>query len=184
MQEIVLASNSQTRAEILREFDIPFVQRGVDFDEDSLEISSAKSFVYEATKGKLNRYLELFGLDKPVLCADTVVAVGDKILRKAKDEKDAKEILLSQSNQRVSILTCMAYKSHNLEFLDLSSTWYIFDKFDDDDLEAYLKSGEWRGKAGACMVEGFCKKYIKKVVGLESTAKGLSIEKLIPFLDV
>ncbi len=41
-----------------------------------------------------------------------------------------------------------------------------------------------RDKAGACMVEGFCKRYIKEVVGLESTAKGLSIEKLLPFLEL
>ncbi|MBP9566206.1 MAG: Maf family protein, partial [Sulfurospirillum sp.] len=49
-------------------------------------------------------------------------------------------------------------------------------------LDAYLDGNEWRGKAGACMVEGFCKSYIQEVVGLESTAMGLSIEKLIPFL--
>jgi septum formation protein len=40
----------------------------------------------------------------------------------------------------------------------------------------------WKDKAGACMVEGFCKKYIKSQIGLTSTAMGLSIEKLIPYL--
>ena len=45
----------------------------------------------------------------------------------------------------------------------------------------YLNSGECFGKAGAIMVEGFCKPYIKSVKGLESTAMGLSIEKLIPY---
>jgi len=39
------------------------------------------------------------------------------------------------------------------------------------------------GKAGACMVEGFCKKYIVKSEGLESCAMGLSVEKILPFLD-
>ena len=50
-------------------------------------------------------------------------------------------------------------------------------------MENYLKSGECFGKAGAIMVEGFCKPYIKSVKGFESTAMGLSIEKLIPFLN-
>ncbi|MBD3806311.1 MAG: septum formation inhibitor Maf, partial [Sulfuricurvum sp.] len=39
------------------------------------------------------------------------------------------------------------------------------------------------GKAGACMVEGFCKPYIREVRGFESTAMGLSIEVLKPFLE-
>ena len=51
-----------------------------------------------------------------------------------------------------------------------------------EELELYLDSGEWKGKAGACMVEGFCKPYIKEVKGLESNAMGLGIEKLLPFI--
>ena len=62
------------------------------------------------------------------------------------------------------------------------STDYVFDKFDEDDLNSYPDSGEWKGKAGACMVEGFCKKYIKEIRGLESCARGLQIEKLLPFI--
>ena len=52
----------------------------------------------------------------------------------------------------------------------------------EDDLERYLDSGEWQGKAGACMVESFCRRYIKEVRGYESTAMGLSVEVLKPFL--
>ena len=69
-----------------------------------------------------------------------------------------------------------------LELLDISSTDYLFNDFNMDDLERYLDSGEWRGKAGACMVEGFCKPYIKEVKGIESCAMGLSVEVLKPFL--
>ncbi|MCK4442199.1 MAG: Maf family protein, partial [Sulfurovaceae bacterium] len=45
-----------------------------------------------------------------------------------------------------------------------------------------LDSGLWDGKAGGCMVEGFCKKYIQKVEGYESTAMGLQVERLIGWL--
>ena len=76
----------------------------------------------------------------------------------------------------------MNYKSKKLEFLDLSETKYLFYPFDEDDLENYLKGDEWKDKAGACMVEGFCKKYIREVKGLQSCAMGLTIEKLLPFL--
>lgn len=155
---------------------------GVSFDEDMLKFTKPKDFVYHATKGKMQEYLSLNNLDTPVLCADTVVCADGEILRKAKDRDDAREILQKQSGNTVSILTCMIYKSKKMEFVDLSVTKYMFLPFDADKLELYLKSDEWKGKAGACMVEGFCKQYIKKVTGLQSTAMGLSIEKLIPFL--
>ncbi len=180
---LILASSSKTRAKILKEFGIEFEQKSCEFDEDGIDTKSAKSFVYLACKGKLESCEQKLGLSYPILCADTVVCVDDKILRKAKDREDAKRILLSQSGARVDILTCMMYKSEDFSFTDLSKTSYIFDKFDENELDKYLQSDEWRDKAGACMVEGFCKKYIKEVRGLESCAKGLQIEKLLPFLD-
>ena len=64
------------------------------------------------------------------------------------------------------------------ELIDISQTDYLFDIFNKEDLEKYLDSGEWRGKAGACMVEGFCKTYIKEVHGYESTAMGLNTNTL------
>ena len=183
MKKIVLGSNSVTRAELLDSFGVPFIQRAASFDEESLHVKNPAHFVYRATMGKMNSYVEEFGLDMPVVCADTVVTCKGKLLRKAKDVDDAREILLTQSGEVVSILTCMVYKSKKLEFIDLSSTDYIFDEFDRDALEEYLKGDEWKGKAGACMVEGFCKSYIKEVRGYESTAMGLCVEKLLPFLE-
>jgi len=144
MQTIVLGSSSITRAELLNKFGVPFIQRDAGFDEESLRISDPAHFVYHATKGKMQSYLEKYDLEMPVLCADTVVTAKGQILRKAKD--------------------------------------YLFLPFDVKALHDYLQSDAWRGKAGACMVEGFCKSYIKEVVGLESTAMGLSVEKLLPFL--
>lgn len=182
MQTIVLGSSSQTRAMLLDKFAIPFIQRECGFDEEQLRIYDPAHFVYHATKGKMQSYLQSWDLELPVLCADTVVTAHGEILRKAKDKEDARRILEAQSGSKVSILTCMMYKSKTLELIDLSTTDYLFLPFHADALDAYLETDEWRGKAGACMVEGFCKSYIKEVTGLESTAMGLSVEKLLPFL--
>ena len=181
---IVLASNSISRAKILREAGVAFVQKGCDFDEESIKASSPKNFVYQATMGKYHTCKKMFGLKNPLLVADTVVTAGNQILRKARDREDAKRILMLQSGTVSAIITCMIYESKELFFLDISSTEYHFEEFDAKALEAYLDLGEWQGKAGACMVEGFCKPYIKKVKGLESNAMGLGIEKLLPFIDV
>jgi septum formation protein len=82
----------------------------------------------------------------------------------------------------MAIISAMHYKTKNFYMSDVSATYYNFSSFKKDDLDEYLEGGLWQGKAGGCMVEGFCKKYIKSVKGHESTAMGLSVEKLIPWL--
>jgi septum formation protein len=178
-----LASSSETRAMLLRSAGIEFIQESVDFDEESIVANSPKNFVYQATMGKYEANFKAFGIDElPLLVADTVVTAQGQILRKARCVDDARNILMTQSGNITSIITCMIYHSKNLKLIDISKTDYIFKEFDQDDLEAYLASGEWRGKAGACMVEGFCKPYIKEVRGYESTAMGLSVEVLQRFM--
>ena len=180
---IRLASSSFTRAELLKSASIDFIQESVDFDEDSIIASSPKNFVYQATIGKYQANLKAFGYqDYPLLVADTVVTSQNQILRKAKCIDDARNILYTQSGNITSIITCMIYQTPRKKIIDISSTDYIFDTFDEIKLDEYLQSGEWRGKAGACMVEGFCKDYIKEVRGFESTAMGLNTEVLKRFL--
>jgi len=177
-----LASSSSTRAQLLSDAGIEFLQQSVDFDEDSIIATSPKNFVYQATLGKYETNLKEFGFnDYPLLVADTVVTSQNQILRKAKCVDEARNILMTQSGNITSIVTCMIYHSKDMKLIDISQTDYIFDEFNQDDLQEYLKGGEWRGKAGACMVEGFCKPYIKEVRGYESTAMGLSVEVLKAF---
>lgn len=178
-----LGSNSPTRALILKNFGIDFIQNGGDFDEDSIKTTNPKSFCYEATKGKFNELYNKYGIeDMPLLVADSVVTCEGKLLRKAKDLNDAKTMLELQSENITSVITCMIYKSKVKEIIDISVTTYEFKKFDKNHMDEYLSSGECFGKAGAIMVEGFCKPYIKKVVGYESTAMGLCAEKLKIFI--
>jgi septum formation protein len=178
-----LASSSQTRALLLADAGISFKQESVDFDEDKIIATSPKNFVYQATMGKYEANLRAFGFeDYPLLVADTVVTARGQILRKARCKDDARNILMTQSGNITSIVTCMVYHSREQKIIDISQTDYLFEKFDMDSLDKYLESGEWRGKAGACMVEGFCKSYIKEVRGFESTAMGLNTDLLKAFI--
>jgi len=180
---IHLASNSESRALLLRKFGIDFIQRSSKYDEDQITTTVAKDFVYMASKGKMEAAVREFGLDVPLLCADSVIMAADgSILRKAKDIDDARRILNIQSGSTISIVSSLHFKSKELLLVDTSATHYHFRHFEKEDLEAYLESGLWRGKAGGCMVEGFCKKYIKSVNGYESTAMGLQVEVLLPWL--
>ncbi len=180
---IYLCSSSPSRAMLLEKFGVAFTQKSVEYDEEQIVTSDAKDFVYTASKGKMEAAVRQFGLDIPLLCADTVIATKDgSILRKAKDVEDARRILMLQSGSSISIISSLHYRTKSLLFTDISATHYTFAPFEHDDLEAYLKSGLWQGKAGACMVEGFCKPYILSVNGLESTAMGLQVEVLLPWI--
>ena len=182
---IYLCSSSESRALLLNNFGVEFVQRSVSYDEEQITTSIAKDFVYTASKGKLDAAVREFGLDIPLLCADTVIAAADgTILRKAKNVEDARRILKIQSGSTISIISSAHYRSKHLSFSDISATHYHFTKFEEEDLEKYLESGLWQGKAGGCMVEGFCKKYIQSVDGYESTAMGLQVETLLPWIKV
>jgi len=180
---IHLASNSPSRALLLKNFGVDFMQKSPDYDEEQITASIAKDFVYTASKGKLEAAVREFGLEVPLLCADTVITAADgSILRKAKDKEDARRILNIQSGSSISIISSLHYRSKTLAFSDISATHYHFSIFEEEDLEDYLESELWRGKAGGCMVEGFCKKYIKSVNGYESTAMGLQVEVLLPWI--
>ncbi len=178
-----LCSSSDTRAALLKSFGIEFIQSPIEFDEDSIKTKDAKSFVYEVAKGKYKKALQEFDVEIPILVADTVIEANGEILRKAKNKEEAKKILEQISGSEISIITASILKKDKMEFIDISTTKYEFKEFDKEDLQKYLDSKEWEGKAGACMVEGFCKKYIKKTQGLESNAMGLPVEKIKPWLE-
>ncbi|CAA6810633.1 MAG: Septum formation protein Maf [uncultured Campylobacterales bacterium] len=179
---IRLCSSSPTRAKILKDSNINFTQSTPNFDEEQIKINTPKEFVYQATKGKFEAGISEFGSDIPLLACDTVVVVGNEVLRKPRDINDAKYLLELQSANSVSIVTCMMFVRGSIRYEDIISTTYEFAKFDEVDLQEYLSSEDWRGKAGGIMVEGFAKKYILSVDGYESTAKGLCVEALRTWL--
>jgi septum formation protein len=180
---IHLASNSQSRALLLNKFNIDFIQKAPSYDEELIKTTNAKDFAYIASKGKLEAAIKEFGLETPLLTADSVIlSTNGELLRKPKNVDDAKRILELQSGSSMAIISAMHYKTKTFYMADVSATFYNFSTFDINDLDEYLESNLWSGKAGGCMVEGFCKKYINSVQGYESTAMGLSVEKLLPWL--
>ena len=174
---MILCSQSQTRAKLLQNAGVKFIQKSCDFNEENIKTNDPYEFVTLASYGKFRACLECFNED--IVTADTVVTDGREILRKAKSKEDARNILLKQSGREIRIITSMWVRFENQIFSRVDETIYEFEKFNEKDLEDYLNSGEWQGKAGACMVEGFCKKYIRNVKGYESTAMGLCVEELL-----
>jgi len=180
---IYLCSSSPTRAKLLDQFGVAYRQKSVDFDEDQITTDDPYAFVYQASKGKLEAARAQHGLTIPLLTADSVVVAEDGVIvRKAANVEAARVILQRLSGARMAIVSALHFQRSDLLLTDTAATHYRLDPFESDDFEAYLRGGDWKGKAGACMVEGFCRPYIREVEGLESTAMGLSVEHLLPWL--
>ena len=111
-----------------------------------------------------------------VLAADTVVAVGRRILPKAELLDEAAQCLrlLSGRNHRVHTAICLV--TPNGAFRQrLVETRVRFKRLSEEDIEAYLASGEWRGKAGGYAAQGIAGTFIVKIVGSYTNVVGLPL---------
>lgn len=180
---IYLASSSPSRAKILENAKISFKQIIFNYDESVLYTKNALSYPATITALKAKQFFAYYGsrYDR-VLFADSSVICGDLILGKAKNENEARQMLALQSANAVSVASAMKFVSSKLCLDALSVTSFIFNEFKKSDLDEYIASGLWRGKAGAMMIEGFNGRYIKKQHGSQATAMGLDIDILLNFL--
>jgi septum formation protein len=111
-----------------------------------------------------------------VLAADTVVAVGRRILPKAEDEGTARRCLELLSGRRhrvhsaVTLVDAEGTARHRL-----STTIVTFKRLTGDEIDAYLATGEWRGKAGAYAIQGRAEAFVRFLSGSHSGVVGLPL---------
>ena len=110
-----------------------------------------------------------------VIAADTVVAVGRRVLPKAEDEAQARQCLQLLSGRRHRVFTGVTLIAGGQARHRLSTTAVIFKRFDAAEIEAYLATGEWRGKAGGYVIQGRAEAYIRSMSGSWSGIVGLPL---------
>ena len=180
---IILASSSVTRAKVLQDHGVKFEQVFFDYDEGGVDKNLPPHvYVQKIVAAKKEQFLKANSGVKNVVFADSVVVCDDKILGKAKDEKEAFKMLKMQSENTARIVTAMIFLGEKFELFNVSFAEYKFAKFDEADLQNYLSGDLWRGKAGAMTIENFNKKYILSQNGETSTAMGLNVKILKAFL--
>ena len=111
-----------------------------------------------------------------VLAADTVVAAGRRILPKTDDEDEARATLKLLSGRRHRVLSAVTVVAPDgIARHRLSNSIVAFKRLSDEELEAYLASGEWRGKAGAYAIQGRAEALIRMLSGSHSGVMGLPL---------
>jgi septum formation protein len=180
--KLVLASGSPRRVTLINQAGIePDALRPTDIDETPKRGELPRACANRLARAKAEAALELIKVDEElrgayILSADTVVAVGRRILPKAEllDEASQCLRLLSGRNHRVHSAVCLV--TPNGAFRQrLVETRVRFKRLSDEDIEAYLASGEWRGKAGAYAAQGIAGSFMVKIVGSYSNVVGLPL---------
>ena len=180
--KFVLASGSPRRLALVNQAGIePDALRPADLDEMPQRGELPRACANRLARAKAESALETVRVDEElkgayILGADTVVAVGRRILPKAELLDQAAQCLrlLSGRNHRVYTAICLVTPKEGFR-QRLIETRVRFKRLSAEDIEAYLASGEWRGKAGAYAAQGLAGSFIVKIVGSYSNVVGLPL---------
>ena len=110
------------------------------------------------------------------LAADTVVAVGRRILGKPADEAEARRFLTLLSGRRHHVLTAVTLVAPDGQTSHrLSETAVIFNRLAAPDIGALIATGEWAGKAGGYAIQGYAASFVRQIAGSYSGVVGLPL---------
>ena len=188
--KLVLASGSPRRLLLVNQVGIePDALRPTDIDETPKRGELPRAYATRLAREKAEAALAMVRIDDElkgsyILAADTVVAVGRRILPKAELLDEAAQCLrlLSGRNHRVHTAISLVtpketFRSRYVE------TRVRFKRLSDEDIEAYLASGEWRGKAGGYGAQGIAGGFLVKIVGSYSNIVGLPLYETLSLLS-
>ncbi len=187
--KLVLASGSPRRLALLNQVGIePDSLRPADVDETPIKGELPRACANRLARAKAEAALQSVQLDDElkgafVLAADTVVAVGRRILPKAELVDEASQCLrlLSGRNHRVYTAVCMVTPKGGFR-QRLVETRVRFRRLSEDDIRTYIGSGEWRGKAGGYAIQGIAGSFVVKLVGSYTNVVGLPLHETMTLL--
>jgi len=188
--KFVLASGSPRRLGLINQAGIePDALRPADIDETPIKGELPRACANRLARAKADAAVASLRADDElqgayILAADTVVAVGRRILPKAELLDEAAQCLrlLSGRNHRVYTAICLVTPKEAVR-QRLVETRVRFKRLSEQDIEAYLASGEWRGKAGGYAVQGLAGTFVVKLVGSYTNVVGLPLYESLTLLS-
>jgi len=179
----VLASASPRRLELLRQVGLePHVVDAADLDEAPLRRELPMAHAQRLAGAKVEAVFARHA-GKIVLGADTVVACGRRILPKAGDEAEARHCLELLSGRRHRVLggVCVMGPG-DVRRHALVTSVVRFKRLSPAEIDAYINSGEWRGKAGGYAIQGRAAAFVAFLSGSYSNVVGLPLHETVNLL--
>jgi len=187
--KLILASGSPRRLSLINQVGItPDHLLPADIDELPLKGELPRACANRLARVKAETALAHVRRDEElkgsyILAADTVVAVGRRILPKAELVDDANQCLrlLSGRNHKVYTAICLVTPKEGFR-QRMVETRVRFKRLSEEDLDTYLASGQWRGKAGGYAAQGIAGSFIVKLVGSYTNVVGLPLYETVTLL--
>ncbi|NPA32008.1 MAG: septum formation protein Maf [Aquificae bacterium] len=173
---VILASSSPRRVQILRNLGLKFETIPAKIEERKVEGKPVLTARKLAREKALSVWRE--NKDALVIGADTLVFLGNEIIGKPKDAEEAIEILRKLSGRWHSVVTGVALVSPNARLVFHDIARVKFRNLSDEEIWAYVESGEPLDKAGAYGVQGFGSTLVERIHGNFYTVMGLPVVKL------
>jgi septum formation protein len=180
--KLVLASGSPRRLQLLQQVGIePDALMPADIDETPLKNELPRSLAARLSAEKAKNALKIVDTRPDLsgsylLSADTVVAVGRRILPKPEISEEAADCLRLLSGRQHRVYTGVTMISPRTgERRRLVETRVRFKRLSSQEIDSYLASGEWRGKAGGYALQGYGEVYVRHIAGSYSNVVGLPL---------
>ncbi len=178
---LILGSGSPRRKELLAQMGIvPDLILPPDIDEDPRKGELPRPYCLRLSREKAMAVPS--GPDDVVLCADTTVALGRRILGKPGDAGEAAAFLTSLGGRRHQVITAIAVRRGDRVLVRESLSAVKMKRLSDAELNAYLASGEWQGKAGGYGIQGLAGAFIPWISGSFTGIMGLPVAETAALL--
>ena len=174
---LILASSSPRRRELLAQIGLaPDEIRPADIDETPLK--GELPLAYAGRLAREKAHAVTLGPGEVILSADTVVAAGRRIMGKPSDEAEARRFLNLLSGRRHRVITGFCVRSEARAHCRSVETSVRFKSLDQDEIDAYIASQEWQGKAGGYAIQGLASAFIPWISGSYSNVVGLPLSQV------
>jgi septum formation protein len=190
---IYLASQSLRRRQLLELIGVrhELLVGGADEDVESLEATrtgeAPARYVERVTRAKLDAARDRLAarvlVPAPILCADTVVALGSRILGKPRDDEDAARTLALLAGRSHHVLTAVAVGANGEMRVRVSVSRVSFAPIAPDRIARYVASGEPFGKAGAYAIQSAAATWIERIEGSYTGIMGLPLHETAALLE-
>ena len=182
--QLILASGSVRRLELLRQIGLePHKIITTNIDETPLNNEKPAELACRLVLQKLLT-VRLDGADSFILAADTVVAVGRRVLSKPVDEIEARSFLQLMSGRRHRVYTAVAALAPiGNKRVRLVNSVVAFKRLSEAEINWYLASGEWSGKAGGYAIQGRAGQFVRFLRGSYSNVVGLPLFETANLLE-
>lgn len=180
--KLILGSGSPRRRELLAQLGvIPDAVSPPEIDESPLRNELPR--LYCARMARTKAEAVSAGADDIVLCADTTVAVGRRILGKPADAAEAEGFLRLMSGRRHRVITAVAVRRGARMWQRSVVTTVRMKRLSDQEIAAYLATGDWRGKAGGYAIQGPAGALIPWIEGSFTAVVGLPLAETAALLQ-